>query len=114
MAAFGFPEAPRGNPQAALLLEQFELKLLALTRGARGTVLFRHGERAEGEVPVFAPVPQADSVGAGDSCCAAIVMGLLLSWPTERIVGLANRVGAYVASQRGATPRLPREILAEL
>jgi len=27
---------------------------------------------------------------------------------------LANQVGAYVASQQGATPRLPREILSEL
>jgi fructokinase len=107
-------ERADADAQAALLCERFELELLALTRGARGTVLFRHNERAEGEVPTFPSVPQADSVGAGDSCCAAIVTGLLLKWPTERIVSLANRVGAYVASQRGATPRLPREILAEL
>ncbi len=102
------------DAQALQLCERFELELLALTRGARGTVLFRRGERIEGEVPTFAPVAQADSVGAGDSCCAAIVMGLLLKWPTQRIVDLANRVGAYVASQRGATPQLPPEILEEL
>lgn len=99
--------------QAVLLREKFELEMLAVTRGARGTVLFRRNERTEGEVPRLVPTPQADSVGAGDSCCAAIVTGLLLKWPSDRIVGLANRVGAYVATQPGATPQLPREILAE-
>ena len=100
--------------KAEHLCERFELELLAVTRGERGTVLLRRGERVEGAVPTFVPVPQADSVGAGDSCCAAIVTGLLLNWSTRRIVELANRVGAYVASQRGATPRLPAEILSEI
>ena len=102
------------DTRALLLCEEFELEMLAVTRGARGTVLLGRGERAEGEVPTYAPSPRADSVGAGDSCCAAIVTGLLLKWPWDRIVGLANRVGAYVASQQGATPRLPREIFSEL
>jgi fructokinase len=102
------------DTRALLLCEEFELEMLAVTRGARGTVLLGREQRAEGEVPTFAPSPRADSVGAGDSCCAAIVTGLLLKWPWDRIVGLANRVGAYVASQQGATPRLPREILSEL
>jgi len=100
--------------QAELLCERFNLDLLALTRGARGTVLFRGNERAVAEVPTYTPSPQADSVGAGDSCCAAIVTGLLLEWPTQRIVGLANQVGAYVASQRGATPQLPNEIVSRI
>ena len=102
------------DSQAVLLCERFKLDLLALTRGARGTVLFRGDERAEAEVPTYTSSPQADSVGAGDSCCAAIVTGLLLKWPTQRIVGLANQVGAYVASQRGATPQLPSEIVSRI
>lgn len=102
------------DSQASLLCERFSLEMLVLTRGSKGTVLLGREDRAEGEVPSFTPSPRADSVGAGDSCCAAIIVGLLLKWPWDRIVYLANRVGAYVASQPGATPRLPREILAEL
>ena len=100
------------SEQATQLYNQFDLKLLAVTRGSRGTLLYRDGQRYEAEVPRFPAADQADSVGAGDACSAAIVTGLLLQWPTEKIVELANLVGAYVASQAGATPNLPPEILA--
>jgi fructokinase len=99
------------DQQARELCKKFELELLILTRGKEGTVLYGNGQRVEGEVPSFPRAPRADDVGAGDASCAAIVTGLLQAWPLERIVNLANRVGAYVASQPGATPRLPREIL---
>jgi fructokinase len=99
------------DQQARELCKKFELELLILTRGKEGTVLYGNGQRVEGEVPSFPRAPRADDVGAGDASCAAIVTGLLQAWPLERIVDLANRVGAYVASQPGATPRLPREIL---
>jgi fructokinase len=102
-----------GDPdqQARQLCDKFALKLLVLTRGKEGTVLYGNGQRVQGEVPSFPRAAQADDVGAGDASCAAIVTGLLQKWPLERIVNLANRVGAYVASQPGATPELPAEIL---
>jgi sugar/nucleoside kinase (ribokinase family) len=34
-------------------------------------------------------------------------MGVLRGWPLERTLALANKMGAYVASVPGATPRLP-------
>jgi hypothetical protein len=37
---------------------------------------------------------------------------LLLRWPAERVVALGNHMGAYVASQPGATPALPEAIVA--
>jgi fructokinase len=99
------------DEQASDLLQQFELRLLALTRGESGTVLFTADERVEGSVPTYPPQENADAVGAGDSCCAAIIVGLLLGKSLPEIVILANRVGAFVASQAGATPVLPKEIL---
>ena len=99
------------NEQVMELLREFDLKVLALTRGVAGTVLFTANERVEGIVPRYPQQPNADSVGAGDSCCAAIIVGLLLKKPLREIVDLANRVGAYAASQPGATPSLPQEIL---
>jgi fructokinase len=93
------------------LIREFDLRLLALTRGKDGTVLYGAGEKVTGEPVEFSRHPHADDVGAGDACCAAITVGLLLEMSLPEIANLANRVGAYVASQPGATPVLPGEIL---
>ena len=42
---------------------------------------------------------------------AAVLTGLLLNWPAQRIADSANRAGAFVASQQGATPELPDDLL---
>ncbi|QEG34546.1 carbohydrate kinase family protein [Bythopirellula goksoeyrii] len=99
------------DEQVAGIRERFDLSVVALTRGEAGTVLYSADERVEGKVPKYPRQPQADSVGAGDSCCAALIVGLLLEKPLAEIVALANRVGAFVASVQGATPELPVEIL---
>ena len=100
------------DEQVANLRREFALSVVALTRGTEGTVLYTEHERREGEVPRYPSQPAADSVGAGDACCAGLIVGLLLAKPPAEIVVLANRLGAYVASQQGATPSLPAEILA--
>lgn len=100
-----------GNERAFFLCRTFDLKALALTRGKLGTLLFSAQQRYEGVAPSLAQAANADSVGAGDACCAAITCGLLLGLPLERVVTLANQVGAYVASQPGATPVLPTELV---
>jgi fructokinase len=102
------------DDQANDLLRHHELRLLALTRGVSGTVLFTSDERVEGPVPTYPRQKNADPVGAGDSCCAAIIVGMLMNKPLQKIVNLANRVGAFVASQAGATPVLPKEILEQV
>jgi fructokinase len=87
------------------LMEQFSLELVALTRGAEGALLLgRSGESSDvaGHAAAI-----ADTVGAGDSYTAALVIGLLSGLPLEAINGWANRVAAFVCSQPGATPSLP-------
>ena len=96
---------------AEQLMDEFQLEFLALTRGSEGTGLYQGGERAEG-TPVRAEArPDADSVGAGDACCAGIMVGMLSKWPLQETADLANRLGAFVASQPGGTPKLPDELL---
>ena len=51
------------------------------------------------------------SVGAGDACTAALLVGLVMRLPVEQLVAVANRAGAYVASVPGATPALPEGLL---
>jgi fructokinase len=95
------------------LLKTFpRLEAVILTRGGEGTCLYpRAGGRIEAEVPTYPPAEDADPVGAGDACTAAILVGRVLRLPPQRIVELANHAGAFVASQPGATPDLPEAIL---
>lgn len=91
------------------LVERFELRWIAYTRGAEGSVLFDGVEWCE---HVGCEVRACDTVGAGDSFTAAVVTGLLRGWPLAEISGAANEVAAFVCSQAGAVPVLPEEIRA--
>ncbi|MFN9372291.1 MAG: carbohydrate kinase family protein [Planctomycetaceae bacterium] len=90
------------------LLRRYDLRLVALTRGERGSVLLSAtGERSElpGE-----PVTVADTVGAGDAFSAALALGLVLGHPLADIHRRASCVAAYVCTQSGATPGIPTEL----
>jgi fructokinase len=95
--------------QLAQLCERWELRAIALTRGAHGAVL--HTEHEWSEHPGF-PVTVQDTVGAGDAFTAAMSIGLLRGWSLDDVNREANRVAAFVASQTGATPALPPAVRA--
>lgn len=88
-------------------LERYELRLIALTRGSKGSLLYAKDDRDERGA---APADVVDTIGAGDSFTAALVTGLLAGWPLGRINEHAARVAAYVCGQSGATPELPGEL----
>ena len=92
-----------GSPRARLaeLLDAFELELICLTRGARGSLLLTGDEACEH--PGF-QVEVADTVGTGDAFLATLVYYLLRGASLETISRAANRLGSWVASQPGATP----------
>ena len=92
------------------LRKRFSLDAVVLTQGPLGTTLYNAAGRTSGEQVGYNSHTQADSVGAGDACAAAILTGMLLDWSPERTVNLANHVGAFVASQPGATPTLPESL----
>jgi fructokinase len=90
-----------------LLRDHPNLRLVALTRGGRGSVLVtKHGE--EHDHGGFS-ADVVDTVGAGDAFTAALVTGLLQPNRPRlaEINAFANRVAAFVCSQPGATPRMP-------
>ena len=95
---------------AERLLSEFRLRLVCVTRGPRGCVL--HGPGGRAECPGI-EVEVADPVGAGDAFTAALVHQLLRQRPLAEVARFANRVGAYVASQPGATPPIDRARLPE-
>ena len=102
------------DAQAQALRRRFDLEAVIYTRGVRGTVAYTGDGAVERPVAGFAPLPGADAVGAGDACCAGLLVGRLLGrdWPTT--VELANRMGAFVASRPTATPPLTDEFLVSL
>jgi fructokinase len=90
--------------QLAALAERFSLRLIALTRGDKGSLLFAGGNLVEHP---GLPATVRDTVGAGDSFTAAVTLGFLRHWPLEEISDRANAIAAFVCSQSGATPPLP-------
>jgi fructokinase len=88
---------------ARRLLSSYDLMLVCVTRGNSGSLLISTDECSEH--PGF-QVKVADTVGAGDAFTAALVNGYLRGESLAQINETANRVGAWVASQSGATPPL--------
>lgn len=89
------------------VMKRFDVRLAALTRGARGALLIA------GETSDECPAPDTiaeDTVGAGDAFTAALIVGLLQGGSLAEINRHANAVASYVCSQHGATPALPRHL----
>jgi fructokinase len=100
MKLLGFEH--RGEKESARrLLNEYQLKLVCLTRGTDGSLLVSGKDSCEH--PGFR-VKVADTVGAGDAFTAAMVHGYLRGVSLAEINDTANQVGAWVASQSGGTP----------
>jgi fructokinase len=93
----------KGNDDELLkqLMKKFNLKMVALTKGEKGSLLKTENEQSYMEVP---KVKIADTVGAGDSFTAVIVSGLLQNHKLKEIHETATRVAAFVCTQNGAMP----------
>jgi fructokinase len=93
--------------QISELAHRFSLRLVALTRGGSGSLLFSEGRWSE---HAGLPVAVKDTIGAGDAFTAAMTLGFLAGWPLDLVNQRANEVAAFVCSQAGATPLLPAEV----
>jgi fructokinase len=94
---------------AQWLRAKYDAKLVCITRGAKGSVVVSETETSEH--PGYR-VHVADTVGAGDAFTAALVYHYLRHASVSTLNEAANRMGAWVASQSGATPA-PDEIRLE-
>jgi fructokinase len=97
----GYTSGAKEEP-ARWLLRNCHLKLLCITEGSNGSSLVA----ADGthKHPGF-PTKVADTVGAGDAFTAALVHHYLRGASLAAMNEAANRMGSWVASQNGATPK---------
>jgi len=95
------------NPVATLrvLLASNQLDLVAMTRGAAGAFLVSASEVVD---QPGIPTVVCDTVGAGDSFTAALVVGLLRGDPLSNIAHTACEIAAAVCAQPGAVPERPK------
>ncbi len=85
----------------AKLFQRFGTGSLCITLGAEGALLYHDGGWVE---QAAFPTQVADTVGAGDSFLARLLVGLLHGQSPAKAMQQAARLAAFVASQHGAIP----------
>lgn len=106
------PEKERLRLGADRRLGEFPtLEMVAVTRGAQGSLLVRREEWSEH--PGF-PVKVVDRIGAGDAFTAGLTHYMLRGADLATLNEAGNRWGSWVASQSGAMPALPEEVRAAI
>jgi fructokinase len=108
-------EATRNTPRTtetiaeacASLAKATNTSRICVTRASDGAALWENGTLLCASAP---QVTVKDTVGAGDSFMAGLMVGLTRGIDAKKVLEDACRVGAFVASHNGATPILPREL----
>lgn len=90
-----------------ILLGKYNLKMLILTCGVNGSYVFSPGKVSFVATP---KVEVADTVGAGDSFTAAFIASILKGRSIEEAHQRAVEVSAFVCTQNGAMPILPKKL----
>lgn len=93
--------------QLRAIIKQFDLRLVAYTRGPDGSLLV---SPQQSDDHPGCPGKAVNSVGAGDSFTAALCMGLLNGSNLAEVNDHANRVATYVCAMDSATPALPADL----
>jgi fructokinase len=101
LAACGVPPGPDPTASLRALLVRHRLDLVALTRGAAGALLVSATEVID---QPGIPTLVRDTVGAGDSFTAALVVGLLRGEPLNTLARVACETAAAVCAHAGALP----------
>ncbi|MCQ6269127.1 ribokinase [Pseudarthrobacter sp. R1] len=90
----------------ALIPALAEAKLVAVTYGRDGSAMFEHGRKAAEASSVAVTV--ANTVGAGDAFCAALVLALRQGLDYAQALAVANAVGADAVGDPSSQPDLAR------
>jgi fructokinase len=89
------------------LLDNYELKLLAYTCGANGSYLYSNDDKSYIKTH---EVDVKDTIGAGDSFTAALMVSLLRGYKLSECHTLAVDISAFVCENNGAMPEYSKEL----
>jgi sulfofructose kinase len=99
-----------GNPDPEQSLETVGDAFVAVTSGARGCTWSEHGVIRHSPAH---EVTAIDTLAAGDVFHAAFALGLVESWPTERIIVFASIAAAIKCTRFGGRLGAPTRAEAE-
>ena len=114
---FGYPGLDIEN-KCWLIMGKYNLDMLVLTCGTNGSYVFSRCESLSSPIMSsqmsFRDTPKvevADTVGAGDSFTGSFCAALLSGKTVAEAHKLAVEVSAFVCTQNGAMPTLPKELV---
>lgn len=95
-----------GSEEARLasLAAAFSIGTICLTKGEKGSWLWREGRLTEHGLSCS---PAVDPVGAGDAFSACLALGWLKGWEAGRILAAASELAGAICGLRGALPAEP-------
>ncbi|MES1988778.1 MAG: carbohydrate kinase [Pseudomonadota bacterium] len=93
------------RPQIArILANEFEIKKVVVTCGAKGCWMLNDDRQLLYSEPVEISEPLVDTVGAGDAFAAIFILGLISKWDMSLTISRANQLASAVCTIRGAAP----------
>ncbi len=101
-----FKTEPTVDSLCAYLDQHFPMEIICVTRGSKGALIYQKGVIIEH--PGY-KVKVEDSIGAGDAFLSGFVKTYLDDKSPEEILDYACKLGAFVATQKGGTPRYSAE-----
>jgi len=82
--------------------QHYPMEIICVTRGAKGALIYQKGKMFDH--PGYA-VRVQDSIGAGDAFLSGFIKTYLQEQSPDDILDFACKIGAFVATQKGGTPR---------
>lgn len=93
------------------LRDRYQLDTLCVTLGEAGAVML---DRTGFTTQSGFDIDVEDTIGSGDAFLAAFLFKTLQQEPPQQILAFACATGAYVATQRGATPAFTEETITSV
>jgi len=103
-----FNVEPSIKSVCSYLDQHFPMDLICITQGSKGAVIYQKGTMIAH--PGY-KVQVEDSIGAGDAFLSGFVKSYLEEKSMEQTLDFACKLGAFVASKKGGTPRYSIEDL---
>lgn len=97
-----FGTEPTIGSLCAHLDQHFPMEIICITQGSKGALIYQKGEISSH--PGYKVTVQ-DSIGAGDAFLSGFIKTYLEEKSPQEILDFACKIGGFVATQKGGTPK---------